>query len=140
MPAPLKKTFSVQGEIVSVETNDFEFLSALPNASVEKSSSQPATFQWKLLRDVNVLDGLPTTSILKAESLVIVSMGPALFAGLDIERKELLAFVGGAVSARQYQSIIAPLFLQLTGFAMGKAPITEISAQCDHVDGCVSHA
>jgi hypothetical protein len=82
MPAPLKGTFFLADEIVSVETNDFEFLS-LPNASLE-TSSQPPTFHWKLLRDVNVLDGIARTSILTTENLVIVSMGPALFAGLDV--------------------------------------------------------
>ena len=140
MPAPLEKTFSLQGEPVSVETNDIEFLPTIPNASLETSSSQAAPFQWKLLRDLNVLDGIASTSVLKAEHLVIVGMGPALFAGLDVERKELLAFVGGAVSAQEYQSLIAPLFVKLTEFAIGKAPMTEISAHCDRVDGCVCHA
>jgi hypothetical protein len=140
MPAPLKKTFSLHGEIVSLETNDSEFFSLLQNANSETSLPQPATFQWKLLRDVNILDGIARTSVLKTANLMIVSMGPALFAGLDPERKELLAFIGGSVSVREYQSAIAPLFVQLTKFALGKGSATEISVQCDYTDGCVFHA
>jgi hypothetical protein len=51
----------------------------------------------------------------------------------------LLAFIGGSVSVREYQSAIAPLFVQLTKFALGKGSVTETPVQCDHTDGCVFH-
>jgi hypothetical protein len=122
MPSPVKILVEFETELILVETNDSSFLSPLAASESQASLAASPAFQWKLLRDSDVRGRVAETTLLMAGSLLVASMGPACLAGVDLERKELLAFIGGDVDAREYRSLVFPVFSGLTQFAMGKNP------------------
>jgi len=140
MPSPLEALIEFEKELILVETNDSSFLvpGILRESQAHSQASQ--TFKWKLLRDADVLGKIAEATIIVSESLVVVSMGPACLAGVDPERKELLAFVGGTVDTQEYQDSVLPVLGGLTQFAMGKKHMMDISFPGDIVRGTAHNA
>ena len=122
MPSPLKTLIKFEEGIILVETNDSSLLLPLGYLDSETTSAISPAFHWKLLRDEDVLGKPAGATILMAGSLLVANMGPACLAGMDLERKELLAFIGGEVDPQDYQIRVFPVLSGLTQFAMGKKP------------------
>jgi len=122
MPSPLKTLIKFEEGIILVETNDSSLLLPLGYLDSETASAISPAFHWKLLRDEDVLGKPAGATILMAGSLLVANMGPACLAGMDLERKELLAFIGGEVDPQDYQIRVFPVLSGLTQFAMGKKP------------------
>ena len=122
MPSPLKTLIKFEEGIILVETNDSSLLLPLGYLDSETTSAISPAFHWKLLRDEDVLGKPAGATILMAGSLLVANMGPACLAGMDLERKELLAFIGGEVDPQDYQICVFPVLSRLTQFAMGKKP------------------
>ena len=122
MPSPLKKLLKFEEEIILVETNDSSLLLPLGYFDSPTTSAISPAFHWKLLRDADVRGKPVRATILAAGSLLVANMGRAFLAGMDLERKELLAFIGGEVDPQDYQIYVFPVLSQLTQFAMGKKP------------------
>jgi hypothetical protein len=122
MPSPLKTLIKFEEGIILVETNDSSLLLPLGYLDSETASAISPAFHWKLLRDEDVLGKPAGATILMAGSLLVANMGPACLAGMDLERKELLAFIGGEVDQQDYQICVFPVLNALTQFAMGKKP------------------
>lgn len=113
VPTPLRTRFRVGDAIVTVETNDFALLPALPldNASADVD---PADIEWKLVRDLDAPGLLEEPLQLFSGNLTIVSMGTACLLGLDHERRELLCFIGTDIDGRSFQEFLVPYFCRLT--------------------------
>jgi hypothetical protein len=126
MPSPLKAMIEFEKEIILVETNDSSFLLPLDYSVSQISSAISPAFQWKLLRDADVCGKLAEATILMAGSLLVANMGPPCLAGVDVERGELLAFIGGEVGPQDYQNYVFPVLKGLTQFALGKKPAIDI--------------
>jgi hypothetical protein len=120
MPSPLKKLLKFEEEIILVETNDSSLLMPLVYFDSQATSAISPAFHWKLLRDADVRGKPARATIFVAESLLVANMGRACLAGMDLERKELLAFIGGEVDPQDYQIHVFPVLSGLTQFAMGK--------------------
>jgi hypothetical protein len=122
MPSPLKTLIKFEKEIILVETNDSSLLLPLGYFDSQTTLAISPAFHWKLLRDADVRGKPAGATILMAGSLLVANMGPACLAGVDLGRKELLAFIGGEVGPRDYQIYVFPVLSGLTQFAMGKKP------------------
>ena len=120
MPSPLKTLLEFEEEIIFVETNDSSLLLPLGCFDSETTSAISPAFHWKLLRDADARGKPADATILMAGTLLVANMGPACLAGMDLERKELLAFIGGEVDPQDYQNYVFPVLSGLTRFAMGK--------------------
>jgi hypothetical protein len=120
MPSPLKTLLEFEEEIIFVETNDSSLLLPLGCFDSETTSAISPAFHWKLLRDADARGKPAGATILMAGTLLVANMGPACLAGMDLERKELLAFIGGEVDPQDYQICVFPVLSGLTRFAMGK--------------------
>jgi hypothetical protein len=113
VPTPLKANYLVGHVQVTVQTNDFTLLPALPlGASLDVQSEQ--TLEWKLVRDADSHGNLEEPMWLRSGMLTIVEMGPTCLLGLDFERRELLGFIGAAVDARTYQEYLVPMLCRMT--------------------------
>jgi hypothetical protein len=110
-------------EIILVETNDSSLLLPLGYFDSETTSATSPAFHWKLLRDADARGKPARATILVAGSLLVANMGRACLAGMDLERKELLAFIGGEVDPQDYQIYVFPVLSGLTQFAMGKKSV-----------------
>ena len=113
IPTPLRTRFRAGDAIVTVETNDFTLLPALPldNASAD---DDPADIEWKLVRDLDALGLLEEPLRLSSGNLTVVGMGTACLLGLDHERRELLCFIGADVDSRTFQEFLVPYFCRMT--------------------------
>jgi len=120
MPSPLKTLVKFEKEIILVETNDSSLLRQFGYFVSQSSPAFSPAFHWKLLRDADVRGKPAEATIVMAGSLLVANMGPACLAGMDLERKELLAFIGGEVDPQDYQNYVFPVLSGLTRFAMGK--------------------
>jgi hypothetical protein len=120
MPSPLKALVEFEKDLILVETNDLSFLLPLGRSDSQSSTAASPAFHWKLLRDADASGKLAEAAVLMAGTLLVVNMGPACLAGVDMERKELLAFIGGEVDPQEYQKFVFPVLRGLTQFAMGK--------------------
>jgi hypothetical protein len=127
MPAPLRRVIEFENEFILVETNESSFFAPLGALDTQAFSAFLPAFQWKLLRDVDAGGKLAETTILMAGSLVVASMGPACLAGMDLERRELLAFIGGEVDQQEYRNHVFPVLSGLTRFGMGKISAIDVS-------------
>ena len=99
VPTPLKPVYQFGATQALVQTNDF---SLLPPASFAATLASNARhdFEWVLIRD--------------EESSGPLQMGSACMAGVDKQRRELVAFIGCEVHARAHQEYLVPLFCRLT--------------------------
>jgi hypothetical protein len=122
MPSPLKTLIKFEKEIILVETNDSSLLLPFGYLDSQTTSAISPAFHWKLLRDADVRGKLARATILMAGSLLVANIGPVCLAGMDLERQELLAFIGGEVDPQDYQIYVFPVLSGLTQFAMGKKP------------------
>jgi hypothetical protein len=113
MPAPLSARFFLHGAVTTVETNDRRLVDAFAHTESINRPAEVPGMRWKLLRDVDVVEELGEMTIFSNESLVVVSFGPACLIGVDLERKELLAFIGGAVTKDEYQNAVVPVLMRL---------------------------
>jgi hypothetical protein len=113
IPTPLRTRFRVGDSNVTVETNDFTLLPALPldTASVD---AHPSDIEWKLVRDLDAPGLLEEPLLLSSGNLTVVGMGTACLLGLDHERRELLCFIGPDIDARTFQEFLVPYFCRLT--------------------------
>ena len=113
IPTPLKAVYQFGAIQALVQTNDF---SLLPPASFAASLARNAQryFQWALIRDEDASGPLQLPFMLTSGPLTIVQMGPACVAGVDKERRELVAFIGSEVHARAHQEFLVPLFCRLS--------------------------
>ena len=123
MPSPLKNLLKFEEEIILVETNDSSLLLPLGYFDSETTSATSPAFHWKLLRDADARGKPARATILVAGSLLVANMGRACLAGMDLERKELLAFIGSEVDPQDYQIYVFPVLSGLTQFAMGKKSV-----------------
>jgi hypothetical protein len=112
LPTPLKAMYRIGGTRVMVQTNDFALLpTALLGADHDAASGWD--LEWKLVRDADSVGPLETPRFVTSEALTLVEMGTACLAGLDHERKELLAFIGRDVDARTYQEFLVPFLCRM---------------------------
>jgi hypothetical protein len=113
IPTPLKAVYQFGAVQALVQTNDF---SLLPPASFAASLTRNAQrdFAWVLIRDEDASGPLQLPFMLTSGPLTIVQMGPACVAGVDKERRELVAFIGSEVHARAHQEFLVPLFCRLS--------------------------
>jgi hypothetical protein len=120
MPSPLKALIKFEKEIILVETNDSSLLLPLGYFVSQSSPVFSPAFHWKLLRDADVRGKPAEATIVMAGSLLVANMGPACIAGIDLEQKEVLAFIGRDVDSHDYQNYVFPILSGLTQFAMDK--------------------
>ena len=113
IPTPLRTRFRIGDSNVTVETNDFTLLPALP-LDTEPADANPANIEWKLVRDLDAPGLLEEPLLLTSGNLIIVGMGTACLLGLDHERRELLCFIGPDVDGRTFQEFLVPYFCRLT--------------------------
>ncbi len=113
IPTPLRTRFRAGDAIVTVETNDFTLLPALPLED-SATTADPADIEWKLVRDLDALGLLEEPLLLSSGNLTIVGMGTACLLGLDHERRELLCFIGADIDSRTFQEFLVPYFCRLT--------------------------
>jgi hypothetical protein len=120
MPSPLKTLVKFEKEIILVETNDSSLLRQFGYFVSQSSPAFSPAFHWKLLQDADVRGKPAEATIVMAGSLLVANMGPACIAGIDLEQKELLAFIGCEVDLHDYQNYVFPILSGLTQFAMDK--------------------
>jgi hypothetical protein len=113
IPTPLRTRFHAGDFKVTVETNDFTLLPALP-LDTACAAAHPADIEWKLIRDLDAPGLLEEPLLLSSGNLTVVGMGTACLLGLDHERRELLCFIGTDVDARTFQEFLVPYFCRLT--------------------------
>ena len=113
IPTPLRTRFHVGDSNVTVETNDFTLLPALP-LDTACASAHPADIEWKLIRDLDAPGLLEEPLLLSSGNLTVVGMGTACLLGLDHERRELLCFIGPDIDGRTFQEFLVPYFCRLT--------------------------
>lgn len=113
IPTPLRTRFYVGDSNVTVETNDFTLLPALP-LDAACASAHPADIEWKLIRDLDAPGLLEEPLLLSSGNLTVVGMGTACLLGLDHERRELLCFIGPDIDGRTFQEFLVPYFCRLT--------------------------
>ena len=113
IPTPLRTRFHVGDTRVTVETNDFTLLPALPLDTNSTDLCWP-DIAWKLVRDLDASGLLEEPLVLTSGSLTVVGMGTACLLGLDHERRELLCFIGANVDGRTFQEYLLPYLFQLT--------------------------
>lgn len=111
IPTPLRTRFRVGDSNVTVETNDFTLLPALP---LDTADAHPADIEWKLVRDLDAPGLLEEPLLLSSGNLTVVGMGTACLLGLDHERRELLCFIGPDIDGRTFQEFLVPYFCRLT--------------------------
>jgi hypothetical protein len=116
IPTPLRTRFRVGDSNVTVETNDFTLLPALP-LDTAPADAHPADIEWKLVRDLDAPGLLEEPLLLSSSNLTVVGMGTACLLGLDHERRELLCFIGPDVDGRTFQEFLVPYFCRLTNQA-----------------------
>jgi hypothetical protein len=113
IPTPLCTRFRVGNASVTVETNDFTLLPALP-LDATPGDLHPSTLEWKLIRDLDAPGSLEEPLHLTTGNLTVVEMGTACLLGLDHDRRELLCFIGADVDSRTFQEFLVPYFCRLT--------------------------
>jgi hypothetical protein len=113
IPTPLRTRFHVGDSNVTVETNDFTLLPALP-LDTACADAHPTDVEWKLIRDLDAPGLLEEPLLLSSGSLTVVGMGTACLLGLDHERRELLCFIGPDIDGRTFQEFLVPYFCRLT--------------------------
>jgi hypothetical protein len=113
IPTPLRTRFRVGDSNVTVETNDFTLLPALP-LDTAPADAHPADIEWKLVRDLDAPGLLEEPLLLSSGNLTVVGMGTACLLGLDHERRELLCFIGPDIDGRTFQEFLVPYFCRLT--------------------------
>jgi hypothetical protein len=112
IPTPLRAMYRIQRICVTVETNDFALLPALP-LQPELHPREETIVQWKLIRDDDSRSVLEPPRFLTTGNLTVVEMGTACLLGIDHERRELLGFIGAGVDARTYQEFLVPFLCEM---------------------------
>lgn len=104
---------------IAFETNDVSCLRLIEKRNNEDGSSA-AYFYWKIIRDVHSRGEFGRAVKVSSGdgNVVVVTMGPGCLAGIDAERRELLAFIGMDVDDRTMDEEILPLFFRLTAEAI----------------------
>ncbi len=123
VPTPLRARFCAKSFHVTVETNDFGLFPALPFDS-EGQKNLGQNFQWKLVRDSDVTGPLEDPVFVNSAGMRSAWMGPACLFGLDLERRELVGFIGASVEALTYREFLVPLLLQMCDEALTSGPVT----------------
>ena len=114
IPTPLRARYRIESVGVTVETNDFGLLPALPLQQPDLHPREESMVDWKLIRDHDSHGMLESPRFLTAGSLTIVEMGTACLLGMDRERRELLGFIGAGVDARTYREFLVPFLCEMT--------------------------
>lgn len=112
IPTPLRAMYRIQRICVTVETNDFALLPALP-LQPDLHPREENLVEWKLIRDDDSEGMLESPRFLTTGSLTVVEMGTACLLGIDHERRELLGFIGAGVDARTYQEFLVPFLCEM---------------------------
>lgn len=104
---------------ITLETNDVSCLRLIEKGNNEARSSA-AYFYWKIIRDIHSPGELGRAVKMSDGdgNVVVVTMGPGCLAAIDVERRELLAFIGMDVDDRTMDEEILPLFFRLTAEAI----------------------
>jgi hypothetical protein len=123
---PLRARFCAGKFSVTVETNDFTLFPALPFDSDGRKQSQ-LSFHWKLVRDSDVIVLPEEPMFLKSAAISVVSMGPACFLGMDVERREIVGFIGAAIDAHTYREVLVPLLSQMSNEALAGHPLANFA-------------
>jgi hypothetical protein len=113
VPTPLKAVYQFGAMQALVQTNDFSLLPPASFAATLASNAQH-DFEWVLIRDEESSGPLQLPIMLTSGPLTVVQMGSACMAGVDKQRRELVAFIGCEVHARAHQEFLVPLFCRLT--------------------------
>lgn len=113
IPTPLRTRFHVGDARITVETNDFTLLPALPLDTASADLAEP-DIEWKLVRDLDAPGLLEEPLVLTSGSLTVVGMGTACLLGVDHERRELLCFIGVDVDGGTFQEFLVPYLCRLT--------------------------
>jgi hypothetical protein len=113
---PFASALETGGACILIRTNDPELLSVLPVR--ETSAGESPAFLWKIVRDDFCLWKAEDPSVVAAEDVTILSLGPACFAACDALRRELLCFVGARISPGEFRDSIVPRFRDLTQKAL----------------------
>jgi hypothetical protein len=117
VPTPQRARYRIGSLQISVETNDFTLLPALPFHE-ERNLPGELRFAWKLVRDDNVTGLLEEPVLLTAGELTVVRMGEACLLGIDHERRELLGFIGTNVDSGTFQEFLVPFLCRLSNEAL----------------------
>jgi len=120
VPALLEMRLQVGGVDVLMQTNDSLMLDAVRDFETDSPTVQQA-FVWKLVRDEEVQAGPSEPMVIQREPVVVVSLGPACLIGVDSERRELLAFIGGGIDDRAFRSFILPALRHLMEYGPAAA-------------------
>jgi hypothetical protein len=124
IPTPLKAMYRIGSVRVTVETNDFRLLPALPlGANLDVPGGK--TLEWKLVRDMGSPGLLQAPTCLTSGALTVVDMGTSCLLGLDHERRELLGFIGADIDARTYQEFLVPFLCRMTNEAFSRDAISD---------------
>jgi hypothetical protein len=121
VPTPLRARFCAGKFWVTVETNDFALFPALPFDS-EGHDNPRQNFHWKLVRDSDVTALLEEPMFVNSAGIRAVSMGPACLLGVDLERREIVGFIGAAVDAHAYRESLVPLLSRMSNDAFTGDP------------------
>jgi hypothetical protein len=126
VPTPLRARFRAGKFWVTVETNDFALFPAFPFDDAGQNRAQQH-FHWKLVRDSDVTALPEEPMFVNSAAIRTVSMGPACLLGADLERREIVGFIGAAVDAHTYREFLVPLLLRLSTEAFTGDPRTNFA-------------
>jgi hypothetical protein len=113
---PFASAVEACGVRIQIRTNDPDLLSIFTVG--EALPGEAHGFLWKIVRDDFCLWEAEDPSIVLADEVTTVSLGPACFAACDALRRELLCFVGTKISPREFRDTIVPRFRDLTEKAL----------------------
>ena len=123
IPTPIKAIYRVGAVRVTVQTNDFTLLPALP-LDTDHARLDEQNLEWTLIRDADSHGLLEPSNCFTSGTLTVVVMGTACLMGLDRERRELLAFFGAAIDTRTHQGVLVPLLCEMTNEVLLSDPRT----------------
>jgi hypothetical protein len=125
VPTPISMRIRLRLIEILLQTNDESLATSLPVVEATVSDREFPTFLWKIVRDGDVLAELAEASIMVSGDVSVCTMGPACLIAADRTRKELLAFIGAAVSKRALHQVVLPFLTRLTEFASSKGEAPE---------------
>ena len=128
---PLKAIYRIGAMRVLVQTNDFALLpTVLHGAGCDRTAGWD--LEWKLVRDADSRGPLAAPRLLTTGALTVAELGNACMAGMDRERRELLAFIGRDVDVRTYQEFLVPFLCRMMNErpAEGRADSAPRSTVC----------
>lgn len=114
VPTPYKADVRVAQMCISVECNDPALLGCISRRSASSVAQGKSKFLWRIVRDDEAPGEIEPAISLKNGPVTFAAMSAALTVGVDSDRKELLAFVGGSVDTKGFNETVFPMFEKMT--------------------------